>query len=61
MVEHTEVSREAIARRAHELYVERGYKNGNEVEDWLTAEKEFNGNPVGTPLEIDRGRSKSLR
>jgi Protein of unknown function (DUF2934) len=61
MVEHTKVSREAIARRAHALYVEQGYKNGKDVEDWLTAEKELNGNPVGTPLKIDRWRTKALR
>ena len=60
MVEHTEVSREAIARGAHELYVARGCENGKEVEDWLTAEKECS-NPVGTPLRIYRGSSKSLR
>jgi Protein of unknown function (DUF2934) len=48
MVEHREASKEAIARRAHELYVERGYENGREVEDWLKAEQELSGNPVVT-------------
>lgn len=30
---------EAIRFKAYELYVERGYTNGNDVEDWLTAER----------------------
>jgi hypothetical protein len=32
---------EQIARRAYELYVERGEKPGDERGDWLTAEKEL--------------------
>lgn len=35
------LSREAIARRAYELYVERGCASGNAQEDWLKAEKEL--------------------
>ena len=29
---------DAIRLKAYELYVERGYVMGNDVEDWLTAE-----------------------
>jgi len=32
--------REEIARRAYELYVARGGRNGSDVDDWLTAERE---------------------
>ena len=32
---------EAIRRRAYELYLERGAENGNAVEDWLQAEREY--------------------
>jgi uncharacterized protein YndB with AHSA1/START domain len=32
---------EQIARRAYELYLERGQKSGDEREDWLAAEKEL--------------------
>jgi hypothetical protein len=32
---------EQIARRAYELYLERGEKPGHEREDWGTAEKEL--------------------
>jgi hypothetical protein len=46
MVEDREVSKEAIARRAHELYVERGSENGSDKEDWLRAEEELSRNPV---------------
>jgi hypothetical protein len=31
---------DAIARRAHELFVERGEEHGHDEEDWLRAEKE---------------------
>ena len=33
--------REAIARRAHELYLARGGGDGRDVEDWLRAEAEI--------------------
>jgi hypothetical protein len=32
---------EEIRRRAYELYEERGYVDGSEVEDWLQAEREI--------------------
>jgi hypothetical protein len=31
---------EEIRRRAYELYTERGYVDGHEVEDWLHAERD---------------------
>jgi len=36
---------EAIRKRAHELYENRGKQEGNELDDWLQAEREV--------LEID--------
>ncbi|MDP3089625.1 MAG: DUF2934 domain-containing protein [Nitrospira sp.] len=30
-----------IAKRAYELYSERGYRHGNAMEDWLDAEREI--------------------
>jgi hypothetical protein len=30
---------ESIALKAYDLYVQRGYTNGNDLEDWLTAER----------------------
>ena len=35
--------REEIARRAYELYVAGGRQNGGDVDDWLMAEKELQG------------------
>jgi hypothetical protein len=35
------VSHEAIARRAHEIFLERGASHGHDREDWLTAESEL--------------------
>ena len=34
-------SREEIARRAYELYLDRGGSEGSEQEDWLQAEREL--------------------
>lgn len=34
-------TREDIERRAYELYLERGGAEGNEMEDWLQAEREL--------------------
>jgi hypothetical protein len=38
---HTEVSIEAVAARAYQLYVERGCIHGHDVEDWIEAEKQI--------------------
>jgi hypothetical protein len=32
---------ETIRRRAYELYLERGAAHGNEMDDWLRAEREI--------------------
>lgn len=34
---------EAIARRAYEIYCERGYLDGRAMDDWLQAESELKG------------------
>ena len=34
-------SRDEVARRAHELYQERGRGEGQDVNDWLRAEEEL--------------------
>lgn len=34
-------SQEEIARRAHEIYLARGGREGHETEDWLQAEREL--------------------
>jgi hypothetical protein len=47
MIGHREPSGEEIARRAHELYVQRGGEHGKDVEDWVRAEKELSDEPIG--------------
>jgi len=46
-----EPSGEEIARRAHELYLERGSEHGKDVEDWVRAEKELSDEPVAEPAK----------
>ncbi len=43
MIEHKELSKQDIAHRAYELYVQRGSQPGKDVEDWVRAEKELTG------------------
>jgi hypothetical protein len=51
MIERKELSKEDIAHRAHELYVQRGQESGQDIEDWITAEKELAGEALGWPHE----------
>jgi len=46
-----EPSGEEIARRAHELYVQRGGEHGKDVEDWVRAEKELSDKPFVGPAK----------
>jgi Protein of unknown function (DUF2934) len=46
-----EPSGEEIASRAHELYVQRGGEHGNDVENWVRAEKELSEEPVLGPAK----------
>ena len=64
MNERREPSREEIARRAHELYLQRGGEHGKNVEDWLRAEKELSEKSVAGPTKTratQAGRSASVR
>jgi len=36
--------RDRVASRAYELYMARGGSDGNDMEDWLTAEREVSSN-----------------
>lgn len=37
------VPKEAVRRRAYQLFEQRGRRDGNALGDWLAAEAEFNG------------------
>ena len=39
----SDVSESDIARRAFELYCERGREDGHDIDDWLNAERELRG------------------
>jgi len=54
MIERKEISREDIARRAYELYTQRGCEAGKDVEDWIRAEQE-----LGTESNITPARAKA--
>ena len=51
MVERKELSREEIAHRAYELYVQRGGEPGKDVEDWVRAEKELSSEITVGPVK----------
>ncbi|MGA7225463.1 MAG: DUF2934 domain-containing protein [Candidatus Acidiferrales bacterium] len=51
MIERKELSREDIAHRAYELFVQRGSAPGNDVEDWARAEKELTSEGVAGPIK----------
>ena len=39
-----------IARRAYELFIERGAQHGNDLDDWLRAEREVSALPLEAEL-----------
>jgi hypothetical protein len=41
MIQLKELHKEDIAHRAYELYVQRGSEPGQDVQDWVRAEKEL--------------------
>ena len=51
MIERKEISREDIARRAYELYTQRGCEPGKDIEDWVRAEKELASEVVAGPAK----------
>jgi hypothetical protein len=42
----SEITPDAIARRAYEIYMDRGGANGHDIDDWLQAERELQDEPV---------------
>ena len=61
------LTREQIAARAYQLYLERGRTGGHDLDDWLQAEYELMQLPVRKLAELEppqaprgKGRSKSI-
>lgn len=50
MIKRKELSKEDIAHRAYELYVQRGAEPGKDVEDWVRAEKELSNEVILGPV-----------
>jgi len=57
MFERREPSGEEIARRAHELYLQRGGEHGKDLEDWVRAEKELSEGPVAGLAKTRAGQA----
>lgn len=62
---HQEIILETIAKRAYQLFAQRGYVHGSDREDWITAEKEllqndFNGNTSQFDVFIEFPRDPEL-
>ena len=63
--QHQEIILETIAKRAYQLFEERGCAHGSDREDWITAEKEllqddFNGNTSQFDLFIESPRDPEV-
>ena len=62
MIERKELSKEDIAHRAYELFVQRGCEPGNDIEDWVRAEKELTSEVVAGPgktMAAQTGRNQN--
>ena len=51
-----ELTEEIIRIRAYELFEQRGYEHGHDVEDWLTAEAEVLGKKPSVADAQDRSK-----
>jgi hypothetical protein len=56
-----EPSKEEIACRAHELYLQRGSEQGKDVEDWVRAEKELSDEPVVETVKTSSAQAGGRR
>ncbi len=62
MIERKELSKDEVAHRAYELYVQRGGEPGKDVQDWIRAEKELSSESVAEPVKTraaQAGRNQS--
>jgi hypothetical protein len=56
MIECIAISKEDVAHRAHELYIQRGGRTGKDVEDWVKAEKELSTEVIVEPIRAMAAR-----
>jgi Protein of unknown function (DUF2934) len=48
---HRVITKDAVARRAYELFLARGRAEGHDVEDWLEAERQLEAESMGLQLK----------
>jgi hypothetical protein len=61
MVDRQELLNDAIARRAYEIYIQRGGEDGKDVEDWIRAEQEHSPKPVADRQALTHSDEANLR
>ena len=49
--EHRLITKDEVARRAYELFIARGQGEGQEVEDWLEAERQLEAESMAPSIE----------
>jgi hypothetical protein len=57
MSERTLATAEKIEQRAYELYLERGGKDGNDLADWLAAERGLTKLPEQSSPSVPKARA----
>jgi hypothetical protein len=55
------MDRERVAQRAYELYLARGCADGQDVDDWLCAERELQGQSASYQAEANDRASERER
>jgi len=55
----SELAEEIIRNRAYQLFAERGYKHGHDVDDWLQAEAEVIGKKPAARADLSTTMHKT--
>ena len=49
--DHRVITKDDVARRAYELFLARGQREGQDVEDWLEAERQLEAESIAPSIE----------
>ena len=55
----SELAEEIIRNRAYQLFAERGYEHGHDVDDWLQAEVEIMGKKPAALVDLSTAMHKT--
>src|SRR5262249_39781917 len=58
--DHRVITKDDVAQRAYELFLARGQGEGQDVEDWLEAERQLEAESMG-PLQLNRQSRETLQ